>query len=326
VNRRSFITLLGGAAVAWPLAARAQQAAMPVIGFLDSRSPREGEYLGAAFREGLGDVGYLEGQNVTIEFRWAEGQYDRFPALAAEMVRRQVAVMYVGTIPGALAAKAATRTIPIVFLVGGDPVQLGLVTSFNRPGGNMTGMTLVGRDLDTKRLEQLHEAVPQAKVIAVLVNPTNAGIETVSKNLEMAARALGLQIHFMKASSANGIDTALATTTDQRIDALLIGSDPFFTSRRHQLVALATRYGIPAIYPFREFVEVGGLISYAPRLADLYRQAGIYAGRILKGSKAADLPVLFPTKFELVINLAAAKALRIEVPPTLLARADEVIE
>jgi putative ABC transport system substrate-binding protein len=323
MGRRECITLLGGAA-AWPLAARAQQP-IPVLGFLDGRSPGEAANVVASFREGLNEAGYVEGRNVAIEYHWLEGQYDRLPALMADLVRRRVTVIYAGFIPGALAAKAATTTIPIVFLSGGDPVQLGLVTSFNRPGGNVTGMSLIGYDLDAKRLELLHEFIPKAAVIGGLVNLTHAGDEA-SKNLEVAARALGLQIHLVNANSASGIDAAFATLAERRIGAFLIGSDPFFTSRRHQLVTLAARQAVPTIYPWREFVEVGGLMSYAARLPDMYRQVGVYVGRVLNGTKPADLPVLLPTKFELVINLQTAKALGFDVPATLLARADEVIE
>ena len=329
MQRREFITLLGGAAVTWPLAARAQQTAMPVIGFLD---PRSLHYTLAdqqrAFRQGLKDAGYVEGENVVIEYRWAEGQIDRLPALAAELVRRRVAVITTGGGPAAaLAAKAATTTIPIVFVVGEDPVKLGLVASLARPGGNLTGINLVIGELTAKRLGLLRELVPGAARVAVLVNPANtANAETTLRDVEPGARAMGLQIQILKASTSWEIEAAFATFVGERPDALFVGNDAFLISRRVQLVHLATRHAIPATYTARDFAEVGGLMSYGSNITDAYRQIGVYAGRILKGAKPAELPVVQSTKFELVINLPTARMLGLTVPDKLLAAADEVIE
>jgi putative tryptophan/tyrosine transport system substrate-binding protein len=323
MTRREFITLIGGAAAEWPLAARAQQAAMPVIGFLSSRSPRESASVVAGFRQGLKEAGYREGQNVHIAFRWAEGQFDQLPALASELVEIQVAVILAagGTVTG-LAAKAATSTIPIV-CIGTDPDKVGLVASLSRPGGNVTGISPLSWPLGAKRLGLLRELVPGATVIAVLINPNNPAAEMESEEIQAAARATGQQIHILHASGESGIDAAFTNLVQQRVGALLIGADPFFDSRRNQLVALATRHAVPTIYSFS---AAGGLISYASNIPEAYRQAAIYVGRILKGEKASDLPVIQPTKFELIINLKTAKALGIDVPLHLQQLADEVIE
>ena len=325
MRRREFITLLGSAA-AWPLAARAQQPAMPVIGFLNPTSPDTIADRLRGFRQGLKDTGYVEGDNVTIVYRWAEGQNDRLPELAADLVRRQVA-MIAAFASAALAAKAATTTIPIVFVVPEDPVRLGLVTSIARPGGNLTGINIFSGELAAKRLELLRELVPAATRVAVLVNPADAaGAETMVRDVAPAARTLGLQIQVLNASTSREIDAAFATLGRERPDALFVGSDPFFTSRRVQLANLASRHMVPMTSSTREIAEVGGLMSYGSNIPDVWRQAGTYTGRILKGAKPADLPVVQASKFELVINAQTARMLGLTVPPMLLVRADEVIE
>ena len=326
MKRREFITLLGGALVAWPVAARAQPSGMPVIGFLSGRSSAEAAYAVAAFHRGLKALGYVEGDNVAIEYRWADGVYDRLPTLAADLVRRRVAVIAAtgGHLSG-LAAKAATSSIPIVFNTGEDPVSLGLVTSINRPGGNATGIYIF-LEMDTKRLELLRELVPNAALIAVLLNPTWIRFKAVSKEIAEAARAAGQRIDVVEASNEHEIHGAFKRIAPLRPQALLVGADPFFNARREQLVTLANHYAIPAIYELREFAVAGGLMSYGTSLTEAYRQVGVYTGRVLKGEKPTELPVVQSSRFELVINLQTAKALGIEIPPTLLARADEVIE
>jgi len=326
VRRREFILALSGAAVAWPLPARAQQPAMPVIGLLDSRSPDGMTDRLRAFREGLKDSGYVERENVAIEYRWAENQLDRLPELAAELVRRQVAVIAATSTNPAFAAKAATTTTPIVFIVGEDPVTLGLVASLARPGGNLTGINILSGELTAKRLNLLREMVPGAARIAVLVNPANVMTENALRDVAAAARVMGLQIQVLNASTSGEIDAAFATFVRERPDAIFVGLDVFFISRRAQLVNLASRHALPATYHLREFAEAGGLMSYGSNIVDTFRQAGVYAGRILKGAKPADLPVVQSTKFELVINAWTARMLGLAVPPTLLSTADKVIE
>jgi putative ABC transport system substrate-binding protein len=326
MKRREFITLLGGAA-AWPLAARAQRPATPVIGFLSSAFHDLDAGRLNGFRQGLSETDYVEGRNVAIEYRWAEEQNDRLPALAADLVRRQVAVIVqAGQVSGALEAKAATKTIPIVFVTGGDPVALGLVASLNQPGGNVTGVTTMSVKLEPKKLELLHRVVPTTTTIGALVNRTNPNFETQSRDLQAAARAFGLKLHILNASSEHDFGAVFTRLLELQAGGLVIATDGFLHSRGDHLGALAIRHAMPAIFHFRPFVTAGGLMSYGGNLADAYRLSGIYAGRILKGEKPADLAVQQSTRVELIINLRTAKALGIEIPPTLLARADEVIE
>src|SRR5882757_1832450 len=326
MRRRDFIIFLAGAMAAWPFAARAQQKATPVIGVLSTGSPGVTSGLFMAFRQGLSEAGYIEGQNLAIEYRWAEGHYDRLPALAADLVGRKVDLIMASSPPSALAAKSATATIPIVFRGGGDPVGGGLVASLARPGGNLTGVSFVPDELTAKRLELLSELVPQAGVIALLVNPNNASAERVIRDVQEAARTKGLQLHVLKAVSESEIDTAFASLVQLHAGALVVGADPFLSSRREQIVALASRGAVPSIYAWREFAASGGLISYGSSLTSAFRLVGHYAAQVLKGAKPADLPVQQPTKFELVINLKTAKVLGVTIPNTLLAQADEVIE
>ena len=327
MNRRQFITLLGGATVAWPLVVRAQQPAMPVIGYLSARSPEDTAHLVDAFRKGLGESGFVEGRNVTIEWRWALGQYDRLPAMAAEFARRPVAVIVAtGGEPAALAAKTASSTVPIVFSIGGDPIKQGLAASFNRPGGNSTGITLLTNQLEPKRLGLLRQLAPQATTIGFLLNPSYSPSEGQLKDAEDAARAMKQQIYILRADTDDEIEAAFQTVTRQGIAALAVAAAPFFDTRRAKLVALAARHAVPTMYHFREFAEAGGLVSYGIDPADVYRQVGVYAGRVLKGDKPAELPVMQATKFEFVINLKTARTLGLDVPLGLSAAADEVIE
>jgi len=327
VNRREFITLIGGAVAAWPRGARAQQPAMPVIGFLNSASPEAfGPYV-AGFRQGLQEGGYVEGKNIAIDYRWAGGQYNKLPALAAELVSRRVSVIAAtGGIPSAQSAKEATASIPIVFVTGNDPVNAGLVPNFNQPGGNITGVAFLINTLGAKRLELLRELIPAATTIGMLVNPTNPDVVPETKDMRAAADAIGRRLIVVNATTERELDQAFSVLAKEHTGALTIAGDPFFATRAQQLAELAARYSLPAIDPLREFPDVGGLMSYGTSVIDAYRQAGTYVARILRGEKPADLPVVQPTKFELVINLKTARALGLDVPPTLLAAAEEVIE
>ena len=326
MRRREFITLLGGAAAAWPLAARAQQPAMPVVGFLHYASPDKLGHLATAVREGLKEAGFVEGQNVTIEYRWAEGHYDRLPALAADLVRRQVTVITAGGNVAAQAAKKATATIPIVFTSGADPIKSGLVASLSRPSGNLTGVSFIAAEIAVKRLELTRELLPQASAVAMIINPNFAGAETEFAEVELAGRKLGFRTTRLAASRSSELDAAFATIDKQHMDVVMVGTDGFFIDRRNQIAALAIRYRVTGIYPFPDFPQASGLMSYGPSLSDGYRQVGIYAGRVLKGAKPADLPVIQPTKFELVINLKAAKAMGLAIPEKFLLRADTLLE
>ena len=324
MRRREFITLLGSAA-AWPLAARAQQTS-PIVGFLHYGSPDELGHLATAVRQGLKEAGFVEGQNVAIEYRWAEGHYDRLPALAADLVRRQVTVITAGGNSSAQVVKEATATIPIVFTSGADPVKSGLVASLSRPGGNLTGVSFIAVEIANKRLQLTRELLPQAGAVAMIVNPNFAGAETEFAEVEAGGRSLGFRTTRLAASSASDLDAAFATIGQQRIDAVMVGTDGFFIDRRNQIAALAVRYRVAGIYPFPDFPAAGGLMSYGASLADGYRQVGVYAGRVLKGAKPADLPVIQPTKFELVINLKAAKAIGFAIPEQFLLRADTLLD
>jgi putative tryptophan/tyrosine transport system substrate-binding protein len=328
IGRRELLAALGGAAAAWPLAARAQQPAMPVIGFLSAEWPTVFAERLRAFHDGLRETGYVEGRNLTIEYRWAEGRTDRLAALAADLVRRQVTVLVTaGSTPAVLAARAATTTLPIVFYIGGDPVQLGLVTSLSRPGGNLTGVVTLNVEVTPKRLQLLHELVPTATTVALLVNPnTPSLVETMTRELQAAAHTLGLQLLIVNASSEHELDAAFATLVEQRAGALVIGTDALFNSLNQQLAAMTLRHGVPAVYQYREFTAAGGLMSYGTTVADTYRPLGIYTGRVLRGEKPAELPVQQATRVELIINMRTAKALGLAVPLPLLGRADEVIE
>jgi len=327
MRRRAVVSFLGGATALWPLAVRAQQTAMPVIGFMSGRSPEDSSYVVAAFRQGLAEAGFVEGQNIAIEFRWALGDYSRLPALATELVSRKAAVLVgIGGDASAIAAKQATSIVPIVFGMGGDPIKAGLVESFNRPGGNVTGFTLLTNEMEPKRLSLLRELVPSVSLVGVLLNPNFPPAMRQLMDLEEAARTIDQRIFVLKASNDTELVAAFAALLQQRAGALFVAGDPYFDTRRGQITAFASQNRLPAFYHFRDYVVAGGLISYGPSVTDGYRQAGIYVGRILKGAKPADLPIVQPTKFELVVNLKTAKALGLTIPPSILAGADEVIE
>jgi ABC-type uncharacterized transport system substrate-binding protein len=325
MRRREFITFVGGAA-AWPVVARAQRPKMPIVGLLGSTSADAYASRVAFIRQGLSETGYVEGRNVAIEYRWAENQYDRLPGMAAELVRREVDVIAAITTVAALAAKGATTTIPVVFEAGGDPVRLGLVASLSRPGGNLTGVSLLNVELGAKRLELLHEVIPAAKIVGLLVNPTSPNASTLSKEVQAAADKLGIRLHLLHASAAGDFETAFATLRDLNASALVIGTDPLFNSGSEQLAALAIRFAIPTIYQYRAFAAAGGLLSYGGSSTEPFRQVGIYIGRVLKGEKPAELPIQQSTKIELIINLKTAKALGLDIPTPMIGRADEVIE
>jgi putative tryptophan/tyrosine transport system substrate-binding protein len=326
MRRRDFVKGIAGSAVVWPLAARAQQPSLPIIGYLEGASRGQFSDLIPAFRKGLSETGYIDGQNVSIEYRWADGHYDRLPTLTTELVRDHATLIFATALISAQAAKTVTSTVPIVFVSGPDPVQLGLVASLSRPGGNLTGVTLFTSTVEAKRLQLLRELLPAATTFAFIVNPSNTRADTDIEEMEMAARAFGQRIIVAKAGTELDLETAFASLSQRSVQALVIGGDPFLNSQAQQLVALAGHYAIPTVYPLHEFAAVGGLMSYGSSISDAYRQAGIYSGHILKGAKPANLPVMQPTKFELVINLKTAKSLGLTVPPLLLARADEVIE
>jgi putative ABC transport system substrate-binding protein len=327
MRRREFITLLGGAAIVWPLTAHAQQPTMPTIGFLGSASPDGYAPFVGGFLRGLKEAGFIDGENVAIAYRWAEGQYDRLPSLAADLVAKRVSVIVAtGGLPPSLAAKEATKTIPIVFTLGSDPVKFGLVSSLNRPGGNVTGVSLFAYLLDAKRVELMHELVPSAATIALLANPNSPQADAQFADVEAASRTFGQQVVILKASSDSDIDQAFAALSQRRVSALLVSADPFLLSRRNQIVALVARHNVPAMYEWRQFAEADGLMSYGVDLVDAYRQAGVYVAKILNGAKPADLPILQPTKFEFVINLKTAKKMGLDLPAKLLALADDVIE
>jgi putative ABC transport system substrate-binding protein len=326
MRRREFFMLLGGAVIVWPLVAHAQQQAMPVVGFLHYGSPDKLAYIAAAVRQGLKEVGYVEGQNVAILYRWAEGHYDRMPALAADLVNHRVNVIFAGGNVAAQTVRKATATMAVVFTSGADPVKTGLVASLSRPGANLTGVSIIAQQMGPKRLELMRELLPQIRTVAMIINPKFAGAESEMREVEAAGRSMGLRTPRFAASSNGEIDDAFATIGQQHVDAVMVGADGYLITRRDQFAALAIRYTMPIMYPFPDFPAAGGLISYGPSITDGYRQAGTYVGRILKGARPADLPIVQPTKFDLVINVKAAKAIGLTIQPMMLARADKVIE